>query len=595
MPLSLLVALLCFVWLPLFAAQPACDGRAAGVAEISGSVTEDGSTGNFVRRTEAGTGRMFEMIKLGELARGEGFDGKLAWSQDVSGAVHDLNSPFARALSVSQAWLDGRMDCLAPGVADQVFVGTKVEGARHFAVWQETPAGGAPIELWYDEANGQLDRAAQQQAESRLVRHFSDWRKAAGGPRLPFRERDEYIEQESETVFQASSITTRARARQDDFARPPQPQDAAILGARHTADIAYEDDHRTRIYIPVWLNGHGPFTFELDAGGHFILGEQTAAAIGLAPKGSFSSTGAGEAVMHVGFARVSEVKIGQAVMSNQMAKILPLSAQANDRGPLSPRAGILGLELFERFTVGLDRRRKMLTLRLRGEDYPQPAGQRMPLLFDEDAPLIEGKIEASPGTLMLDTGNAGATIVEDFWAQHSGVASVALPVSFGDGVGYGMGTIQIGTERFAGETLSAFGPALRGSEYTRSVAAVLGEPFLSRFNTVYDYARNVVWLDELPGARAVPFNRSGLLLDKTPDGRFTVKSVIDGAPGAQAGVTKGDVIDAIAGKAARLLSRADANALFKQPPGTAVTLETAVAATHPHTHKLILRDLLHER
>ena len=348
-----------------------------------------------------------------------------------------------------------------------------------------------------------------QESESRLARHFSDWRQIAAGLAVPFRERDEYIEDESETVFQAASVNIHASNGPRDFRRPSQPSDASILGGRRMTEIPYADDQRTRIYVPVLLNGHGPFTFELDTGGHLILAEQTAAAIGLIPRGSFSSTGAGDAVMHVGFARVEDIRIGQAVMSDQPAKILPLSAQANDRGSLAPRAGILGLELFERFTVAIDRRRKVVRLRLRGEPYPQPAGQRMALLFDEDAPLIQGDIQGSPGTLMLDTGNAGATIVEDFWARHSGAARNLGPgLSDGEGVRYFTGTIGIGDDRIAGETLSTYGPAARGSEYTRSVAAVLGEPFLSRFDAVYDYFHNVVWLRRLPERAALPFNRS---------------------------------------------------------------------------------------
>ena len=81
------------------------------------------------------------------------------------------------------------------------------------------------------------------------------------------------------------------------------------------------------------------------------------------------------------------------------------------------------------------------------------------------------------------------------------------------------------------------------------------------------------------------------MLEKTPGGIFTVASVIAGSPAAQAGLKKGDAIQAVSGKSARLLSRADANALFKQPPGTDVSLDVAAPGHQPHLVHLLLRDL----
>lgn len=588
----LLTALVSYAATANAAVPNSCADKIGNVIEMRGAVVEDGQAGMFKRRIELGSGRSREMIDLGIIKRGSGFDGTLGWSQDVSGGTHDLNSDFARALTTSQAWLDARQSCPPGAGSGWTSLGRKAEGAKEFDAWRVTPAGGAPIELWYDPGTHRLDRAFFQQAETRLVRHFADWREVDRGHLIAFTERDEFVEDQSEVTFHVALVVVEPAAGRGAFARPADPHDARIRGGKGVTEIPYADDHRTRIYVPVYLNGRGPFTFELDNGGHFILDAPTAKVVGLSPEGTFSSTGAGNAVARVGFVRVHELRIGDAIISDTPAKVRSFSRDANDRGPQPPRAGILGLELFERFTVAIDRRRKVVNLRLRGTPYPKPGGQPVPLIFEEDAPLIRGAVGGLPGNLMMDTGNAGATIVEHFWAQKNGLVK-QLGSGLSDGeVRYSLGVVEVGPIRLAGETLSYYGPAERGSEYTRSVAAILGEPLLSRFDATYDYSRNLVWLNPVDGIGVLPFGRSGLLLEKLDDGNFAVYSTVPGSPAAQAGLKKGDVVSAIAGKASRLLSRADVGSIFRQAPGTSVDLTVVSSGSQPHAIQITLRDLL---
>ncbi len=185
--------------------------------------------------------------------------------------------------------------------------------------------------------------------------------------------------------------------------------------------VPFQDDQRHRVFVPVYINGKGPFTFELDNGGHFIVTQETAAELGLTAHGSFASTGAGTEVHQAGYLPISELRVGNAVLSHQTAKVLPLSH--NDRPGLPPRAGILGLEFFERLIVAIDHRNKTVTLRLISDRTAPHHGHALPITFDEDAPLTEGAYDGVSGIVMLDIGNASPTIVEHAWAARNNLVA----------------------------------------------------------------------------------------------------------------------------------------------------------------------------
>ena len=470
-----------------------------------------------------------------------------------------------------------------------VRLGARADKRRHFAAWKASPNGGVPFELWYDVRTGRLDRAFFQTSETRLIRHFADWRDIGRGRLVAFEQRDEFPEDEDETVRHIAHAAVRS-ATSEDFARPLPPNDVTMLHGAASTTIPFEDDHRTRIYVPVYINGKGPFAFELDNGGHNILTTETADAVGLTAAGSFKSTGAGNAVSQSGVVRVAQLRLGDALITDQPMQIRKFSASSNDRSPNPPRAGVVGLELFERFVVAIDPAAKTVTLSRFGSTSA-PTGTTIPLVFAEDAPLIAGSFNGRRGDFMLDTGNAGPTIVEDYWARPLGLtAALDKGAARGD-TKVSLGSIGLGPIRLPDELVSYYGPAERGSEYSRSFAGVYGEPLLSRFKSTYDYSRYAVWLDPLPNVPPLPFDRSGLSIAKSDGGTFKVAAVMAGSPADRAGIRSGDLVTAIGKVPAPKLSRADAAELLRQAPGTAVEL-TGTFGGVPGSRTFELRDLL---
>ena len=153
--------------------------------------------------------------------------------------------------------------------------------------------------------------------------------------------------------------------------------------------------------------------------------------------------------------------------------------------------------------------------------------------------------------------------------------------------------VVLGPFRVGNEVLSYYGAQPRGSEHTRSVAAITGEPLLSRFDLRFDYARGRLWMKALSTADPVPYNRSGLNLLKLEDGSFRIASVIPASPAAEAGVQSGGIVAEVGGRPSQSLSRADAIAIFQQPAGTTVAItlrDDSLQQARPLT--LRLRDML---
>lgn len=192
---------------------------------------------------------------------------------------------------------------------------------------------------------------------------------------------------------------------------------------------------------------------------------------------------------------------------------------------------------------------------------------------------------------MLDTGNAGPTIIEDYWARPLGLApALDKGVARGD-TKVSVGAVGVGPFQLRDELVSYYGPAERGSEYSRAIAGVYGQPLLSRFNATYDYSRSTVWLDPLPDVGPLPFDRSGLSLAKTDGGALKVTALMPGSPADRAGIRADDLVTAIEGVAASTLSRADAAAILRERSRETITLSGTFQGVEG-LKAITLRDLL---
>ncbi len=553
-----------------------------GALTIKGSTELGGLTGSLSETVDTRTGRYATEHDYGIYSRADGFDGQIGWSRDRSGASHDLDSSAARAVSATLSWLARRGWCESmPKATRSTRLPDETEAGIEESVWEVTPPGGTPAILRFGRSTGLLRNFEIRLPFNRLIRHFDDWHRAVDGVLVAWSQRDEDPEDESlETLAVTSVQMSRSSPPAATFARPPLPADFAILDGARSTTVAYEDDGIGRIFVPVFIDGQGPFAFEVDTGGHLVLSQQTAAVLHLRAAGRLSNTGAGTGIDHGGLVHTQEIRIGAAVMRNQVAKVRGLAEAANDRGSRLPRAGIVGLELFERFVVQLDRIRRTFTLTPITSFDGAPRGISLPIHFDEDAPLVSGTFDGVAGDFELDSGDAGPAIVEGYWAAQRGLDKAlrrGIPWSASSVGGeyaerLSRHDLSIGPLRLPHEIVSYVGEPDRGSESTHLQAGVIGESTLRRFNMTYDYGRRRVWIDPEAELPTQPFNRTGLRLRRDTADAFVVTFVMPDSPAEVAGLRPGDRVVAVNSQPAARLAAADIAVLSSGPVGSRLEL-----------------------
>jgi PDZ domain/Aspartyl protease len=558
--------------------------KKAAFVKLSGTSQDEGFSGLSEMTIEPRSGRYAIQRDYGVYTDAVGFDGKFAWAKDWSGASHFRDSAPAQALSTTRTWLRRRGWC-APIEKDTEFTALpqETDSGDILTVWRVTPTGGIPVILRFDRATGLLRQSELHlDGSRRLIQHYANWQDIGRGVWVAFSERNEQPEDESAEIVKVDNAKPSTRSPAAEmFEKPKPPHDYGVLGNARSTTIAYEDDGIGRIFVPVFIDGAGPFTFEIDTGGgNLILTAETAAQLHLQPSGNLSSSGVGSAVEHSGLVRTMEIRIGAAVIRNQVAEVLALSPSSNDRGPRPPRAGVLGPELFERFTVQIDRTKKTVTLTPLELFKGHPGGVALPIRFTGSAPLTAGSFEGVAGDFELDTGNAGPAIIEGFWAQEHGLAerlSRGIEAN-SHGTGGSMKTIHsrgdlaLGPVMLPHTVVTYAGNVERGAFATHTQAGVIGESSLYQYDMTYDYGHEVVWIDPVPKVDPRPYDHSGLRISKESSDSFTVTHVVPESPADLAGLKAGDRILSIDSRSASQMSGANAQVILRGAIGTEIDL-----------------------
>jgi hypothetical protein len=355
-----------------------------------------------------------------------------------------------------------------------------------------------------------------------------------------------------------------------------------------------------RIFVPVTINGRGPYQFIFDTGGANILDPAVAKDLSLKLDPDGEAWGAGADRQQAWRTEVARADLSGVAILDHEFRVVSLDAIRKAIG-FRRLDGLVGRELFERFVVDIDYAGQTLT-------FAEPQSWRPPgtlgkphaLGFYAGIPTLPAAVGGLIGNFIVDTGDRSSlTLFGPFVDRHSLRAKYPKKVQAITGWGVG-GPIPADVTRstfaFAGHTLECTVtrmPLLKtGGFASNDAAGSIGTGVLKRFRATFDYSRKHLYLT--PGvnyAAADPADRSGLWLSLDEAG-FKVMSVVAGSPAAEGGVRVDDIVTAVDGTPASQTFLVDLRERLKSAtPGTKVRLRLGTGmGTRDVT--LTLRELI---
>jgi hypothetical protein len=565
--------------------------RIEGVA-AEGSEIEDGFTCRVHTIVDLRNGDWRRSVRCPMYASAAGVDAKGAWREDRSGWVHPLDSPEARKLAVTDRWLHR----IGPYLPGRLPAGsTRLPPAQlHHVFYQRTkvtPARGRSVTVWSRGKQRLIARVVMLRSFQLSTTDYGDYR-SVDGVMLPFRIVSwlgaARARAHVETVTRYQLLRTIARRSLQPPADPAA--DARIPAGGTRLPLTFSPDGK--LLVEAKVDGKGPFPFVLDSGGHAILTPATASVLGLEVSGHSVSYGAGPGSTSLGFARVHSIRLGDAQIDDQSVLVMPLSPVLTDRGAkVAPVAGILGLEVFERFAVTIDPADRTMTLQPFGSFRPPAAAAALRLRFTNDMPLIRAALDGKRGIFGVDTGNSGPLIIFPDWAAHNGLApyyEAGVPQPEGGEGGMFLGhmafirSLRIGGLAVRGRLIGFLTPRGVGAASNPSEAGNLGMTVWRAFRFAFDYRAERLYLSPrphyLPPKPAAA--TAGMIAVKLTPQAFSVIQVMPGGPAANAGLKQGDRIVALDGVAAKQLASLDLmQRVQKGEPGTVLRLTLADGRT----------------
>lgn len=364
------------------------------------------------------------------------------------------------------------------------------------------------------------------------------------------------------------------------------------------------DLYHNRVYVPVMINGAGPFTFVLDTGAAWSgVEEGRAHDLQLKTKGTATLIGNGEQKVRTAVLKDLDLSLGGVLVRQAQALAVPLQELESYEGRRID--GVLGVRLFREHVVEIDYSAHVLRL-YAPATYPYyGSGEALPLHLEHGAALFDAQIDVTPGQLVnarlaIDLGTYSALrLHRHFLADHRDAFSTLQSTeSFGFGLG---GEFSESEARVAGLRIGRFklnGPLVElsdasgGATASAAYAGTIGGEVLRRFTVTLDYPHSQAFL-EPNAAFDAPFEpdlSSLILAAQGADLRtIVIHHVLPKSAASEAGFQVGDVISRVNGVDAGKLGIAGIYAMFRKP-GTFAIVVTRNGHAIPLTLRLASSD-----
>lgn len=557
------------------------DAPAKGSARLEYRHVASGLSGTLTDRIDLATGAYLESEEAAGIADGGGFDGKVPWQRDISGANTAQEGGDRIAVAVSSAyryanlwWRPDHGGAAIAYVARETSAGASLDHLRVI------PKGGKPFDAWFDADTHLLARVRQDQQFLHITETYDDYR--AEGPQVLAHKivADPGMGPGGVETSILVHAAFGAAEPLSAYARPTAaPVGASIVGGAASATVPFRllNNH---VYVQAKVNGKGPYTFIVDTGGHTLLSPHLIAEIPLKSVGEAISSGAGDGHSTTGFVHFDEIAIGDVRLNDEMGFATDIYDRSIEGIAVD---GMVGFELIRRMVTTIDYGRQTITFSDPARFHPKDAGLAVPFVFYDHLPNVKGTVAGLPARFDIDTGSrAEVDFTSPFVQAHDLRAKFAKGTSAVVGWGVGgparsymvrLASLTLGpiaVSNIAAGLSEAKGGSLSDPNYDGNVGSAL----LKRFVVTFDYGHQVIYFKPIAPTPADigTFDRSGLWINAKAAG-YEVTDVAKASAGAEAGIAIGDVITAIDGRPVATEALAETRRRLRDaPPGSKVQL-----------------------
>ncbi len=521
-----------------------------GVAALrmEGIAITGGAPSAFSQLVDHRTGYSISTARVGPVTDVAGFDG-VAWDFQGS-AVSESTLPASIADAVTQAYAarDGWWNRADPATMTALGASGGDDGVR------VVPAGGSPIDVWFDRKTGLIDRDVAHTDTGVVVTIDDDYRTV--GDLVQSFHSVQTDPTGAVTIVNARSIVALRSVAANAFARPVARVLGSIAGGAASAVAPFRFDPNAGWITTSIRVGGRPSTIIFDSGGANYFVPAAARRLALRAGGGISIGGVGNGSLDAGLAQLGTIRLGNALLADQHGIVAPLPYVVTHPIAGLDTDGLIGAEFLQnlRIAFDFDAHRMTLTPFARAPAVPARATVA-PLLTDGGHAYVRAAIDGIAGYYLLDTGDSGGiTVFRRFADAHGLFRGPGLMYISAGGVGGNLAYRTYRARSFAlgGAVLHAppvtVTEASAGSFASRSIAGNIGIRVLSRYALTFDLAHKRVTF--VPTARVrVPFptDHTGMSLTQADPSALVVLSVVPGSPAADAGVTAGTRIIALNG------------------------------------------------
>jgi PDZ domain/Aspartyl protease len=558
-----------------------------------------GLTGTLTDRVDLATGAYIETKTTEGMTEGGGFDGKTPWQLDIPDTYTPQQGGDQIPTAIDSAYRHANLWWRADhGRAAVVYIGRETDAGRILEHLGVTPRGGKRFEAWFDGDSHLLARITYDMQSLHVIETYSDYRRE-GQQILAHR----ILIDPGQGPDGADDLTLihceyGPVQPLSAFSQPNPPLTGAVIadGAPNTTvPFRLLNNH---IYIEGTVNGKGPYTFQVDTGGHTLLSPRLVKEVGLHAIGEAALGGNGEGHGSFGFVHFDEIAIGGLRLRDQVGFATEISHQGVEGIPLD---GQVGFELIRRMVTTMDYEHHVITFTMPDRFRSSPKlGVAVPFVFYNTIPNVAGRLGNLPARFAIDTGSRTALDVTSPFVAAHGLRDQSTKGGLAI-TGWGVGgptrsyVVRMPTVAIGGVTIpnvvvdlsTARGGNLSDPNFDGNVGGAL----LKRFVITFDYAHQMLYLKRISPAPPDldTFDRSGLWINAHGDG-YEVMDVAAGSAAASAGLALGELIIAVNGRPVSDSGLAvTRQALRTAAPGTHVEL-TVRRGAETRNVTLILHD-----